>query len=308
MRRRYPPVPRVEVKAAIDLAGAPETLLRQYLARGRPVVIRTADAERRRAWEPEALRATFGACRIAAEETREVWVGARAEHRLALGELLDRVLAGDRSLRWKGLDLLAATPGMTAQIASSPPSSDALLPPRTESTRRALWLAPKGTMSSLHHDGNADNLNWQVYGRKLFLLVSPSRKDCLYAYGSAESPINPFCPELARFPRFADARPVEAMLEPGDVLLIPKYWWHCVYSVEASVNLNTWFTFRGELSPWRALAGAPLLYRSASTLAAELKRRRLDRLARATRRLWYAAYARVAERPTPEPRGELGDP
>src|SRR6185437_16540053 len=99
-----------------------------------------------------------------------------------------------------------------------------------------------------------------------------------------------------------------ATLEPGDVLLIPKYWWHCVYTVEPSVNLNTWFTFRGELSPWRALAGAPLFYRSCSALVAEMKRRRLFRMAKTTRSLWYAVYARLKERPTPEARGELLDP
>ncbi|MFO0737429.1 MAG: cupin-like domain-containing protein [Labilithrix sp.] len=302
-RRRYPPIPRVHARDREDASAA-----RSFLARGRPVVIRTTDAEQRRAWEPEALRTAFGGHEVDAEETNEVYVGTRPQHRLSLEHLLDRVLAGDRTLRWKGLDLLAALPGMHARVAAHPPSSDAFLPPRTESTRRALWLAPPGTMSSLHHDGNSDNFNWQVHGKKLFLLVPPSRKDCLYAYGSAESPINPFRPELARFPRFGHADPVEATLEPGDVLLIPKYWWHCVYSIEPSINLNTWFTFRGELSPWRALAGAPLLYRSASSVAAELKRRRLHGVARATRRLWYAAYARVTERPAPEPRGELIDP
>lgn len=298
-RRHHPPIPRLP-------AGAP---LEPYLARGRPVVIRTSDtAERRGAWAPDALRQELGAHEVSAEETREVYVGDRPARRLPLADLLDRVLGGDPSLRWKGLDLLAALPGMSARLEAHPPSSDPLLPARTESTRRALWLAPRGTMSSLHHDGNSDNFNWQIHGRKLFLLIPPSRRECLYAYGSAESPINPFLPDLGRFPRFADAAPVEATLEPGDVLLIPKYWWHCVYAVDASVNLNTWFTHRGELSPWRALAGAPLLYRSASTLAAELKRRRLHRLARATRRLWYAAYARTTARPEPEPRGELPDP
>jgi len=250
----------------------------------------------------------FGEQLIEAEQTDEVFVGDRARRALPLSRLLDGVFAGDASLRWKGLDLLSAIDGMKGQLMAKPPTSDALLPRATESTRRGLWLAPRGTMSSFHHDGNSDNYNWQIYGKKLFLLVPPSRFEDLYAYGSAESPINPFHPELARFPRFAHARPVEATLSPGDVLLIPKYWWHCVYTVEASVNLNTWFTFPGALSPWRALAGAPLFQRSCATLAAEMKRRELLRLAKATRTLWYAAYARLKERPLPEPRGELLDP
>jgi hypothetical protein len=296
-RRRYPLIPRIDASVPAH----------DFIARGQPVVIRTGDAACE-PWRPDALRAFVGDHEVRAEETREVYVGARSEHLLPLRAVIDGVLGGDSSLRWKGTNLLSAMPAMRERVVEYPPSSDALLPLGTMSKRRALWLAPRGTMSSLHHDGNSDNFNWQIYGRKLFLLIPPSHRDSLYAYGSAESPINPFRPELARFPRFAHAHPMEATLEPGDVLLIPKYWWHCVYSAEASVNLNTWFTFRGELSPWRALAGAPLLYRSASTVAAELKRRRWNRVARMTRKLWYAVYARMTERPMPEPRGELSDP
>lgn len=133
--------------------------------------------------------------------------------------MIDSVIAGDGSLRWKGLDLHSAVEPIARRLASSPPPSDALLPSGTTSTRRAMWLAPKGTMSSLHHDGNSDNFNWQVQGKKLFLLVPPSELARLYAHGSAESPINPFHPDLPRFPHFAGASPLEATLAPGDVLL-----------------------------------------------------------------------------------------
>ncbi len=162
-------------------------------------------------------------------------------------------------------------------------------------------------MSSFHHDGNSDNYNCQIYGKKLSLLVPPACFEKLYVHGSAESPINPFVPDLERFPRFAEAEALEATLCPGDVLLIPKYWWHCVYAVEPSVNLNTRFNFRGELSPWRALAEAPLFHRSCAALAAEMKRRRLFRLAKATRNLWCAVVERMTEPLPPEPRGELRD-
>jgi hypothetical protein len=92
------------------------------------------------------------------------------------------------------------------------------------------------------------------------------------------------------------------------VLLIPKYWWHCVYTVEPSVNLNTWLSFGGEISAWRALAGVPLFHRTCASLAAEMKRRRLMRLASVTRRVWSAVYDRLTESPPPQPRGELLDP
>jgi hypothetical protein len=112
---------------------------------------------------------------------------------------------------------------------------------------------------------------------------------------------------VSRFPRFRRAAPVEARLGPGDLLVIPKYWWHCVYAVEPSVNLTTWCSWGDELSPWRMLAGAPLSHRSCTALAAEMKRRQLFGLARASRSLWYAIYSRLVTPLPPEPRGEQID-
>jgi len=145
----------------------------------------------------------------------------------------------------------------------------------------------------------------QVSGRKTFLLVPPPQHRELYRYGSAESPINPFAPDLQRFPRFAEAAPQMATLRAGEAILIPKYWWHCVYAHEPSVNLATCFSWKGERSAWSVLAGAPLHHRALTVVAAELKRRGFVATADTTRRLWLAAYQRLVPRVTPQPRAPL---
>ena len=33
-------------------------------------------------------------------------------------------------------------------------------------------------------------------------------------------------PDLQKFPRFGRAKRYELMLEPGDMLFIPAFWWH----------------------------------------------------------------------------------
>ncbi len=55
---------------------------------------------------------------------------------------------------------------------------------------------------------------------------------------------DPYAPDLARFPRFADALAAGqvADLEPGDAIYIPYAWWHHVQSLERfNVLVNYWW-------------------------------------------------------------------
>lgn len=290
----------------VDLDRA--SFVREYLSRNRPVVLSTECAAWCARWEPSALGERYGRCSIVAEETREVYVGERTLVERPLASFVDAMLVGDTGVRWKGLDFLARVPGLRDDLERDPPPFRAWTPDAMSGPRSTLWLAPARTMSSLHHDGNYDNLNMQASGRKLWCLVPPTSHAALYCHGSAESPVNPFTPDLARFPRFAEARPVEALLAPGDTLFVPKYWWHCVYAVEPSVNLATCFSWTDELSAWSVLDGAPLIHRSLTAAAATMKQYGLHRLANASRRAWWAAHRRLFARAAPQPRGELVDP
>ena len=242
VRRTYRPIER---RPRLDR----ETLGREFLSRNRPVVFSAGGEAFCSRWAPAALGARFGRAPVETEEAGVVYVGERARVFRPLDDIVEAMRSGDTALRWKGLDFLGRVPGMRDDIEAHPPPHRAHLPAGAGGLRDTLWLAPRGTMSSLHHDGDYDNLNLQVSGRKLFLLVPPPRHEALHAYGSAESPINPFVPDRARFPRFPAGDAVEATLDPGDVLLIPKYWWHCVYTLDPAVNLSTHFRWPGELSP-----------------------------------------------------------
>jgi mannose-6-phosphate isomerase-like protein (cupin superfamily) len=48
-------------------------------------------------------------------------------------------------------------------------------------------------------------------------------------------------PDLARFPNFKDLKGVEAIVNPGEILYIPMYWWHHVINVEDTVAINFWY-------------------------------------------------------------------
>lgn len=43
-----------------------------------------------------------------------------------------------------------------------------------------------------------------------------------------------------RFPRYAEVQPLAVTLEPGDLLFVPKHWWHFVEAPETSLSVNVW--------------------------------------------------------------------
>lgn len=55
------------------------------------------------------------------------------------------------------------------------------------------------------------------------------------------SPVDVAAPDLARYPRFADASFSEAVLRPGELLFIPAKTWHYVRSLTTAISVNFWF-------------------------------------------------------------------
>jgi hypothetical protein len=112
-----------------------------------------------------------------------------------------------------------------------------------------FWLSAKGVVASLHYDGDGShNLNVQVKGSKRVLLFSPNQ--ALYPFsgvrpssgGQNFSQINIVNPDEARFPGFRKARCLEAIIEEGDMLFIPSYWYHAVFHLgEVNINVNFWW-------------------------------------------------------------------
>lgn len=108
-----------------------------------------------------------------------------------------------------------------------------------------LWIGATGFVSSLHRD-LADNLHAQVSGRKRFTLVAPRQSACVYPNSLFDGVPNG-CrvdvehPDYARFPRLREAEMFVAELGPGDVIYIPRGWWHHVRTLELSISVNFWW-------------------------------------------------------------------
>lgn len=96
-----------------------------------------------------------------------------------------------------------------------------------------VLIGPRGTLSQLHVDfWHTQGWLAQVKGRKKCVLFSP--QDTPYLY---RGNVNPFKPDFDAFPLLREARPFEAVLEPGELLFIPGGWWHHVLALENSITI-----------------------------------------------------------------------
>ncbi|ORX97698.1 Clavaminate synthase-like protein [Basidiobolus meristosporus CBS 931.73] len=107
------------------------------------------------------------------------------------------------------------------------------------------WFGPKGTISPIHRDPYC-NLFAQVVGRKYLRIYPVSEQDKLYPYN------NPFQKNTSRithldnvdplkYPKFQSAKYEECILTPGDLLYIPKGYWHYVESLDTSISISFWW-------------------------------------------------------------------
>lgn len=167
---------------------------------------------------------------------------------LPFAEVLQRLralrdLAEPEALYVGSTTIATTAPAFLAANDLPPALSQALQP------LSSLWLGNRGQVA-IHHD-LPDNLACVVAGRRRFVLFPPDAVGDLYVgplehtlAGQPTSLVDPRAPDLARFPRYADAmaRGYEAELGPGDAIFIPSLWWHGVQALEP-VNLlvNHWW-------------------------------------------------------------------
>lgn len=107
-----------------------------------------------------------------------------------------------------------------------------------------LWMgaaAGEEPVTALHRDCLTGVL-CHLYGRKKFLLFSPDQAELVYPFKrfNAHQPcrVAPSAPNLERYPLFAKARPIETVLEPGDVLINPVGWFHEVYALGPVISVS----------------------------------------------------------------------
>ncbi|BAY73746.1 transcription factor jumonji jmjC domain protein [Nostoc linckia NIES-25] len=110
--------------------------------------------------------------------------------------------------------------------------------------------------SSLHFDAE-HNLFAQIRGRKRIILYPPI--DYLSFYPPLEdatgalygSKVNPNAVDLELFPKFPWQEKIEFVLQPGEMLYLPPFWWHHLTAVDDNISLSFWYGVKIEDFFWQ---------------------------------------------------------
>ena len=167
----------------------------------------------------------------------------------------------------KQTDLFRLAPSLRSEIDMGGLLGDRCLC----SSTHYCWVGPRGAVTGLHND-DEDNLLAQLRGRKRVLLYEPEERPHLYINSKYDSgteccDVDPVAPDYNIHPLLKNAKsPLAVTLEvttrailtttqlpgirlrgclgvqPGDVLFVPKFWYHHVTSLSTTVSVNLFFS------------------------------------------------------------------
>jgi len=247
--REQPPQMRapldIEVVRAQDLPYP--VFLREYVRKNRPVVIADSihDWPALRRWTPSYFRDKFGDETVQVSYTKRMpmrdFVDAvEASTVDAPGPYLYRLFIHDH--------LPQLLPDLQPQniYAFAGRHASPLMPERWRRPDGFLKLLMGGVGSKfpvMHYDlEHAHAQITEIYGDKEFYLFPPEDSDKLYPKPNQKNwsqVEDPATPDLACFPRMAEATPHRAVLKPGQTIFIPMLWWHAARPLSISISVCT---------------------------------------------------------------------
>mmetsp|Transcript_12594 Transcript_12594/g.22824 ORF Transcript_12594/g.22824 Transcript_12594/m.22824 type:complete len:231 (-) Transcript_12594:4-696(-) len=101
----------------------------------------------------------------------------------------------------------------------------------------------KGVIAENHFDGSRNAIA-VMGGERRYILSHPSQCQNLALYpkghpSGRHSAVDWSNPDLDSFPKFLNAQANEVVLQAGDVLYLPTYWFHYIISLELNFQCNS---------------------------------------------------------------------
>jgi ribosomal protein L16 Arg81 hydroxylase len=106
---------------------------------------------------------------------------------------------------------------------------------------QGAWIGPEGAMTGLHYD-IFNNFLIQVVGMKEIWfypqsVIPQEYRSTKFDYGARDATVNMFDIDFEQFPRLQGVEPRIELVHPGDVVLIPKGWWHQVRALTPTITI-----------------------------------------------------------------------
>lgn len=97
-------------------------------------------------------------------------------------------------------------------------------------TNHQLWIGQKGGITRLHQDSySIDVMHVQLVGEKLWYVLGPAAELRLDEHGE---------PDLEALCKSPDTQLMRFVLNPGDVLYLPAWWYHRIVLLSDSIGLG----------------------------------------------------------------------
>lgn len=157
--------------------------------------------------------------------------------------LFPRRLSGDEP----SADEPVASEPVASESVDSEQAVDADGEASEDPMRALVWSDPRAPQTILSMPGTINRnhthvhevLLHQIHGRKSVRLFSPADTAYLYMNDERRSEVLDYDqPDVDRYPLIRRASAWETVLDPGDVLFLPSYWWHEIRVAEPSISLG----------------------------------------------------------------------
>ena len=133
--------------------------------------------------------------------------------------------------------------------------SDIETPKYITGDHKAMFYFGRDIFSQIHYHAFSKAVLCQVTGKKRVQLFAPDQSKKLYPEWNFSTTGAPPV-DARRYPRYAEAVYSECLVEAGDMLYIPIYWWHGVHTIGPSASV-TYFWDESPGKRWLAPRGIP---------------------------------------------------
>jgi hypothetical protein len=241
----------------------PQRFRDQYVLGYTPVVLKGLGAAwpAIQKWNPQFFKSQYGSEQVCVR-VKAGGVGAESIYTrdVSMAELIDDVMGGGEYYANNLEDVFNSHAELRSDLLLPQLEEwSCANPPKLQPGQRKGWRIPRwgqilstqifissATGRTGYHCASGGNFFLQVYGRKRWLFVNPRhtafiypiiRKDFIYSSSAVDARMTP--EEIARagYPLYNFVPKYEVVLEPGDVLYSPQWWWHTVDNLSESIGV-----------------------------------------------------------------------